>query len=150
MKENTINEFARTFLSVIAGAMAAIATGALMLPLVKMILDKFFNFYILSAPSPYVWKDGMMPGLILFGWLFFSSLIGGLVCTILSTNKDMLHVLISSLVTIVVVFIVSKEEVMKEKNLLPSLLILLAIPVGNLIGGWVGGSYKRKKSAHTS
>jgi hypothetical protein len=150
VKENATNEFARNFLSVIAGVLTAIAAGALLIPIVRILVDKFFNLYLFSTPPPDAWKNDLILVIILFAWLFIASLVGGFVCALVSINKDILHVLISSLVSIVLAFIASNGEIFIDKRLLPYLLILLGIPLGNLLGGWIGGRVKRKKPIQKS
>jgi len=149
MKEQATNELARIFFSVIAGVITAIAVGALLLPVVEIFVDKFFNLYFFAPAPPDAWKDDLMLDIVLFAWFFIASLAGGLVCSLISINKDTIHVLISSLVSIALVFAVSKGEILKGIQLLPSLLILLAIPLGNLFGGWIGGRLKRRRRAST-
>jgi hypothetical protein len=145
MKDNPTNEFAVIFLSVFAGLAATIAVGALLLPVVKPIVEQSFNFYLFSSSPAGAWKDDLMLGVTLFSWLFLASLAGGFACSLVSKNRDIIHVLISSLVSIVLIFVISGSEVIRENHLWQSLLVLLGIPLGNLLGAWVGGSFKKRK-----
>jgi hypothetical protein len=150
VKDAAINDFARSFLSVIAGVLAAIAVGALLIPVVQQLLERFFNLYLFTKPPADAWKDDLMVEMILFGWFFIASLAGGFVCTIISTNKDTIHVLISSLVSLVLIVSLSGGDLFKENQYLSSILIVLGIPLGNLFGGWMGSRFKRKRSARIS
>ena len=145
MEEPGKNDIARNILSVVAGVLAAVAIGALLIPVVEPLFDKSFNLYFFNDPPAGSQKDDLIFELTLFGWLFTASFAGGFVCALISTNKDIIHVLISSLVSIVVVFFISGGEVVRQDYLFTSLLLLLSIPLGNLAGGWLGGLIKRKR-----
>jgi len=150
MKEQVTNELARTFLAVITGVLTAIAVGALLLPVVEVSVNKFFNLHLFTQTPSDASKDDLMPKVTLFSWFFVASFAGGLVCSFISSSKDTIHVLISSLVSIVLIFIMSKGKVLDENQFWSSLLILLSIPLGNVIGGWIGGRLKRKKKSSVS
>jgi hypothetical protein len=145
MSEQATNEFARTFLSVIAGMITTIVVGALLFSAIALFFDTSFNNYFFGAAPSDAWKSNLILEIVLFFWLFVSSMAGGFVCALISTNKDIIQVLINSLVSIVLISILSKGEVLRPNQLLPSLLILTGIPLGNLFGGWLGGKLKRNR-----
>ena len=145
MEDPAKNDMGRNFLSVLTGVLAAVAVGAVLIPVVEPLFDRSFNLYFFNGPPVGTQKDALVFELTLFSWLFIASFAGGFACTLISTNKDIIHVLISSLVSIVVVFFISGGEVVRQDYLFISLLLLLSIPLGNLAGGWLGGILKRKR-----
>lgn len=141
MKEQDTNDIARIFLSVIAGVITAIAIGAL---LIRMVIPLAENYSGEGFPS-YTMKDRFMIGLLFFGLFFIASLAGGFVCILISTNREIIQILINSLVSIVVVFVMSGKEILRKEDWFLSLIILLGIPLGNVMGGWIGGRLKRRR-----
>ena len=150
MKETALNEMARNFFAVLSGLIVSIAAGALLYPLVILVVEKNFGFNFFALPGDETWKIDLVLGATFFGWFFMASLAGGFVCSLLSRGNDTMHVLMNSLVSIVIIYILSGDTLLSKKNLLSSLLILLGIPFGNLVGAWLGGRLKKKKARTSS
>ena len=128
MDDRSVNEFARTFLSVIAGVVAAIVTGALLIPVIEPFIGRHLDLNFFGGSNDRPEDNGLLVGTAVFGWLFIASMAGGFVCSLISASREIIHVLISSLVTLVVVFFISGVELISSRFLVPSLLILLGIP----------------------
>ena len=132
------------FLSVAAGVLVAIIIGALLMTFVKPLFDKFFSMEDLEH-SDSLRRNDLILGVTLFCWLFIGSLAGGISCTLISNNNDLIHVLISSLVSIALIFVVSGDDVFGEGHFYTSLFILLSVPLGNVLGSAIGIYIKRKR-----
>lgn len=144
MKDEEINVFARNFLAVVAGVLAAIAAGAILFPLVQLVFDKFFHLYLFSTPPEGAWKDDLVLLITMILWLFISSAVGGFICTLISTDREQVYSLISSLACLTIFFIISEIRVF-EIGSWQSWVLLLTIPFGNLTGSWIGSGFKRKR-----
>lgn len=148
MKDEAINEFARNFLAVITGVLAAIAVAFILLPLVNTVFDRFFEIYF-STPPPDAWKKDLVILAAMVLWLFISSLTGGFVCTIISIDRELIYALISSLVCLTVLFVVSEGNIF-EMRTWQSWVLLVTIPLGNLAGSWLGSKFKRNRKKPVS
>ncbi len=145
MDDRSVNEFARTFLSVIAGVVAAIVTGALLIPVIEPLIGGHLDLNFFGGSNGRPEDNALLVGTAVFGWLFIASIAGGFVCSLISATREIIHVLISSLVSLVMVFFISGGEVISSRFLASSLLVLLGIPLGNIAGGWLGGRFKRRR-----
>jgi hypothetical protein len=145
MKESTLNEISRDFLAVLAGVMTAIAVALLLLPVVNLVANSHFQISVFSQSLVDAWKDDLIVKISLFVWLFLASIAGGTICTLIAANRDIILVLISSMVSIALVFIVSGGEVVNRNHLIISVLIILGIPIGNVLGAGIGWNMKRKR-----
>ena len=143
MKDEAINEFARNFLSIIAGAFTAIAVAFLLSPLGKLVPSHSFEDYF-TIPYSEIWKKDLPLLIAMAAWLFISSLAGGFVCTILSIDKELIYALIGSLVCLTVLFVVSEGNVF-EMRTWQSWILLAAVPLVNIAGSGLGSAFKRKK-----
>lgn len=149
MEEQNKNELARNILSVVAGVLAAIAAGAVLWPLINMIFDKYFHLHLFTESPAGAWKNDLVIGIAFGSWFFLSSLIGGFICTIISTRYDLANVTVSAMVGVALFFFISDGEIFREKSL-GSWMILLCIPIGFFAGELAGVLYKRKKSIRSS
>lgn len=143
MKDESINEFARNFLAIIAGAFTAIAVAFILFPLVKLVPAHSFEDYFSTHYSE-IWKKDLPLLIAMAAWLFISSLAGGFVCTILSIDKELIYALIGSLVCLTVLFVVSEGNVF-EMRTWQSWILLAAVPIGNIAGSSLGSAYKRRR-----
>jgi uncharacterized membrane-anchored protein len=143
MKDEAVNEFARNFLSIVAGVFTAIAVAFILLPLLNVAYNHFYESYF-STPPPDAWKKDLVMLVTMTGWLFISSLTGGFVCTIISIDKEQVYALISSLVCLAVLFVVSEGNTF-EMGKWQSWILLISIPLGNLSGSGLGSAYKRRR-----
>jgi len=143
MKDEAINEFARNFLAIIAGVFTAIAVAFLLYPLVKPVPPHSFDVYF-TTPLDEVWKKDLPLLATMAAWLFVASLAGGLVCTLLSLDKELIYALIGSMVCLTVLFVVSEGNVF-EMRTWQSWILLAAVPLGNIAGAGLGAAYKRRK-----
>ena len=139
---NEDKHFLLSFLPIVSGVMSALGTAFLLLPLVKYIFSKFFDFYLFAAPPSEEWRGNFTIQATLFGWFFISSLVGGFFCMIVSRNRDIIQVLVSSTVSIGLFMIVTKTDLSFER--LFTWLLVLAIPLGNFVGAWLASGYKKK------
>ncbi len=145
MNENTLNEIARDFMAVLAGVMTAIATALILSPIMNMIVHDNFRISNFSQALINAWKEDLVVKVSLFVWLFLSSIAGGIVCALIAVNRDIILTLISSMVSIALIFIVWGGQLVNRNHLIISLLILLAIPIGNVLGASIGSNLKRRR-----
>ncbi len=140
MNDNSGNDFYRSFFAVLAGVFSAIVAGFI----IKIGFERFLHFDPLSELSADEVKNNLILQLTVSGWLFVSSLAGGLVCAIIAGKNNLSHIIISSLVVLALYFVVSGGGILKEQSL-ASWAILLAIPFGYFIGEWIGSYWQRRK-----
>ena len=143
MKDESINEFARNFLSIVAGVLTAIAVAFILLPLAKLVPNHSFEIYF-STPPPDEWKKGLVILITMVAWLFISSFAGGFVCTALSTDRELIYALIGSLVCLTVLFVVSEGNIFEMKTW-QSWVLLITVPFGNIAGSGLSSAYKRRR-----
>ena len=140
MNNNSANDFYRSFFAVLAGAFSAIAAGFI----IKLLVERFLHFDPLSELSASGNNSNIFIILFVGGWLFISSLAGGIVCSGIAGKNEMSHILIGSLVVLALYFIIGGTELLKEKSL-ASWAVLLAIPVGYSVGEWLGGRKRQEE-----
>lgn len=145
MDESTLNEISRDFMAVLFGVLTAIGAALLLLPVVNLIAGSHFQLSVFPQSLEEAWRESLLTKVALFLWLFASSIAGGTICTLIAANRDIILVLISSLVSIALVFILSGGEVVNRKHLIISIVIILAIPIGNVVGAGFGWNLKRRK-----
>jgi len=145
MKAEKQEDMGLGFLSIVAGVLVAIIIGAVLLTYIKPLFDKFFSLTDFNQGTD-VRRNDIVLGVTLFCWLFIGSLSGGLACTMISNSNDLIHILISSLVSIALIFVVSGDDVFGEGHFYTSICILLSVPFGNLAGGWIGNAVKRRRN----
>ncbi|MEI9944511.1 MAG: hypothetical protein WDN26_09875 [Chitinophagaceae bacterium] len=144
MKDEDINVFARNFLAVIAGVIAAVGAGAILYPLVKIIFDEFFHLYLFSTPPSDVWKDDLIILFTMIIWLFIASAAGGFICTLISIDREQVYALISSLVCLTILYVIPQLRVFEPTDW-QAWVLLITIPLGNSFGSWLGSKFKRKR-----
>lgn len=138
MNDNSGNDFYQNFFAVLAGVLSAIAVGFL----IKVVFGKIFHFDPLNEFSGD--ESSLTILLSIAGWLFFSSLVGGLVCALIAGRNDLGHIIINSLVVLTLYFLVGGTEIFKGRSIL-SWSVILAIPVGIFVGEWIGSSNKSEE-----
>jgi hypothetical protein len=149
MNELSKNDLARNILSVIAGVLSAIAAGAILWPLMQIVFEKHFHLYLFNTLPADVRKNDLIIEIAFGAWFFIASLIGGFICTMISTKNDLAHVTVSAMVGVALFFFITDGEIFREKSL-GSWMILLCIPVGFFAGELLGVRYKRKKAGSSS
>jgi len=123
--------------------MSALGTAFCSWPLVKYIFRGFFDFIYLATPPSEEWRGNLAYTGYTFLLVFISSLVGGFFCTLISRNREIVQVLISSTVSIGLFMIVTKTDLSFER--LYTWLLVLAIPLGILQGhGWRADIKKEK------
>ena len=109
MDESGKNELARNILSVIAGVLSAIAVGAILWPLMQIVFEKHFHLYLFSSPPADARKNDLVIEIAFGAWFFIASLIGGFICTMISTKNDLAHVTVSAMVGVALFFFISER-----------------------------------------
>jgi hypothetical protein len=132
------------FLSVIAGIAVLIVMCVLLLSYTQPLFDNLFRLTDVGQDSE-LKKNDLVLGLTLFSWLFIGSLSGGIACCSISGNNDLVQVLICSLISIILIFLVSGENVFGKGHFYTSICILISIPLGNISGITIGKFIKRRR-----
>jgi hypothetical protein len=141
MENQQPNGFFQNFLPVISGVMSALGSAFLLLPLVRKVFEKFYHPYIFESSLSDAQNDALIIKITIAAWFFISASIGGYFCSLISKSSELIHILISSLVSIALFFFLSKTEV-SQVNISSFWFLILAIPLGNFFGGWLGSRHK--------
>ena len=133
-------------LSALVGVATTILAGLLLLPIVMVVFDNFFQLYIFSDPPADAWKNDLIIWATLVIWFFIASAMGGFVSTLLSEKKEdftiMLFIIFSFILTIIITWGGIIENI--EKSFF---VLILSFIGGACIGCFLGVRYKKKKAA---
>lgn len=138
MGNNQGNDFYQNFFAVLAGVLSAIASGFL----IKVVFGRLFHFDPFNEFSTN--ESNLKILLSIAAWLFFSSLVGGMVCALIAGRNDLGHIIINSLVVLTLYFLIGGTEIFNGRSIL-SWSVILAIPLGIFIGEWVGSSKRSEE-----
>lgn len=134
-----MNQTTKSALAVFGGLATAIAVGWILLPVLSTIVDKYF-FISDSA------KEDSIIKLSVYLWLLIPTLFGGFVCSLIAPKKELNHVLVTMLLTLLGMVICFWNFVW---NIEPKeMLMILMIPLGYFTGGRIGMAFKNRKKKH--
>src|SRR5258706_9000146 len=123
-----MNPTLKTILAISGGLLSAIIAALLLWPVVQLMFDKYFEFD--SSRSDNILK------VTFYLWVFIPTLAGGFVCSLIADRKVLKHILVLTLLTITIMIIIYREEVLmiepKEE------LIVIMFPLGYFLGGKIG------------
>ena len=139
-----MNPVLRNTLSVFLGLIGAFLCGLILWPLVQIIFDKFFRGYFGSPRWEDAWVNRLIIIITAMVWLLFSSITGGIVCSLIAVTKEWVFVIISVIIVLLVLTIISKGEIFYRPET-ESLLSILMIPMGFGIGLLIGIKIKARR-----
>lgn len=133
----------RHTLSIVAGVISPLLVALTLWPIVKIIFDIFFHLYLFTTPPKDAWKDDLVIQITFMFWFLISSIAGGIICRLISTNKRSSAIIICSVVLVSVLQILSRGEILREgwKNW----LVILMIPAGFFSGNFLALTLKAKQ-----
>jgi len=136
---NIYNPLSAVFSGVLSAGLAAL----ILYPIVSVLFDKYFHF--MGYPEGHEQRDGLIIAFTLALWFFISSMVGGMICTLIAKNNEWLYVFINMIVVVLILIIISEGAISVQPNL-GGILILLMIPFGNMAGKLLGSMIKRKRT----
>jgi hypothetical protein len=134
----------RPFLAVVAGILSTGLVALTFYPIVKVILDRYLH--IMGYPRGNERKDELILLFTLNLWFFISSMIGGIVCTLIAKQNEWLCILLNIITIFLILIIISSGEIFIGLDL-DAVLILLMIPIGNIAGKLLAALIKRKQTS---
>lgn len=132
------------FLPVLAALAITVLTGLVLFPVVNVIFDSFFHLYLFSKPPENSWKDDLIIWITLFFWIFISSGAGGIVCSLLSKDKEDFSILLFLVLSFLIGLVFSKGEILTDFEV-AMFIPFISFIAGAFTGGIWGTRYKKKK-----
>ena len=129
----------RNLLSVMAGSVFPFLTGLILVPIVKIILNKYL--YVFGPKNS---THDLIVSLTMISWVFIASVSGGLSGTLIARKNEWLYTLFSMTIVFTALILMSGGAIF-ENITTDSLLAVLMIPLGFLVGIIIGNSIKRRK-----
>jgi uncharacterized membrane protein len=120
---------------VIAGIAAAVAMGFVLEPVLKMVVDKYFDE-----------ADNTIITVSFYLFIFLPSFVGGIICALIAQRKELNHLLVATVLTVIggAIYFWDIAELIEPKNA----LVALMIPLGYFTGGTM--AIRIKKSRQTA
>lgn len=137
-----MNHGFKQFLAVLAGVAMAWVAGLLLWPLVDIGMEKFFHFDFGRENTGWT-KDDFFLMAIFMAWFFIASGCGGVACSLVHPQRMML--LLCTVCQIIILLFIVGPELFSVQTAEPWLLLLM-IPAGYFLGGWLTGKYSRKNN----
>lgn len=136
-----LKEILRNFLSVVAGILLMLFLLFLTGPIFYAFSYSFMNFS--EGANPAQKKNDRIIEILFYAWLVIPSFTGALVTTLISTRRDILHVLLYAILIIAISIITRFNEFYQDPFRYGFLKAVLTVLLFSLIGNSAGKKIKR-------